>query len=66
MTRIQVVKQEVKKLNRVSLAVFRNWFRKYDATAWDHQIEKDVRTGKLAKFAREALKAHQAGKTRAL
>ena len=43
MTRVQVVEHEVKKLDRTSLAAFRNWFRKYDAAAWDDQIERDVR-----------------------
>jgi len=66
MTRIQVVEQEVKKLDKAGLAVFRNWFRKYDAAIWDDQIEKDVHAGKLSRLAREALKAHKAGKTREL
>ena len=66
MTRVQVVEHEVKKLDRASLAAFRNWFQKYDAAAWDDQLERDVRAGKLVKFAREALKAHLAGKTKLL
>ena len=66
MTRVQVVEHEVKKLDRTSLSVFRNWFRKYDAAAWDNQIERDVRGGRLDKFAREALRAHKAGKTKEL
>jgi hypothetical protein len=64
MTRIQIVEQEVKRFDRASLAAFRNWFRKYDAAAWDHQIENDVRSGKLSKLAREALRSHKAGKTK--
>ena len=66
MTRVQVVEHEVKKLDRASLSVFRNWFRKYDAAEWDRQIENDARIGKLAELAREALKAHKAGKSREL
>jgi hypothetical protein len=66
MTRVQVVEHEVKKLDRVGLAAFRNWFRKYDAVAWDQQIEMDARGGRLAKLAQEALRAHKAGKTRQL
>ncbi len=66
MTRVQVVEQEFKKLDKVKLGCLRNWFRKFDAGAWDHQIERDVRAGKLATFAREALKEHKAGKTREL
>ena len=66
MTRIQIAEHEVKKLNRTSLAAFRNWFLKYDAAAWDDQLEKDIRAGKLAKFAREALRAHRSGQTKQL
>jgi len=66
MTRVQAVEHEVKKLDRAGLTAFRMWFLKYDAAAWDEQIEKDAHSGKLAKFAREAVKAHQAGKTKLL
>ena len=66
MTRVQMVEHEVKKLDKAGLAAFRNWFRKYDAALWDVRIERDARSGKLAKFAREAIRSHQAGKTREL
>jgi hypothetical protein len=66
MTRVQVVEHEIKKLDKASLAAFRNWFHKYDAAAWDDQIERDVQGGRLAKFAREAIRAHKAGKTKEL
>jgi hypothetical protein len=64
MTRVQVLEHEVKKLDRSSLAAFRNWFRRFDSTAWDRQIERDARAGKLGKLAKQALAAHGAGKTR--
>ena len=63
MTRVQLVEHEIKKLGKADLVAFRKWFCKYDAAAWDAQIEKDVRGGKLAKFVREARRAHKAGKT---
>ena len=66
MTRVQVVEQEVKKFDKASLIAFRNWFRKYDAAAWDDQIENDVRSGKINKLAREALRSHKTGKTKEL
>ena len=66
MTKLQLLEHEVKKLNRPHLAVFRNWFHKYDAVAWDHQVEGDVRSGKLEKLAKQAITDHRVGKTREL
>jgi hypothetical protein len=62
--KIQDIEKEVKKLDRTGLAVFRNWFRKFDSDAWDRQIERDARAGKLEKLAQQAVRAHRAGKTR--
>ena len=64
MTRVQVLEREVKKLDRVGLAAFRDWFRHHDSAAWDHQIAQDAHAGKLDKPSAEALSAHKAGKTR--
>jgi hypothetical protein len=65
-TKIQLLEREVKKLDRAGLERFRTWFRRYDSDAWDVQIEKDARSGKLAELAKDALAAHKSGKTRAL
>lgn len=66
MTKVQLLEREVKKLDRNSLSVFRDWFRRFDAAAWDRQMERDARSGKLGRFAEEALVAHKNGKTREL
>ena len=66
MTKIQLLEREVKKLDRARLETFRNWFQRYDSDAWDLQVQKDVRAGKLDASAKEALVAHKSGKTRAL
>lgn len=66
MTKVELLEREVKKLDRVGLKAFRNWFRRYDSDAWDIQIQKDTRAGKLDKLSKEALVAHKNGKTRAL
>ncbi len=66
MTRVQSLEHEIKKLNRSSLAMFREWFLKFDSDAWDQQIGRDVRSGKLKKLADQALASHRAGKTREL
>lgn len=66
MTKVQLLEREVKKLDRASLETFRNWFRRFDSDAWDLQIQRDARAGKLATLAKEALSAHKNGKTREL
>ncbi len=65
-TNIKNIEKQVKGLDRDDLSTFRDWFRKYDSDAWDLQIERDVRAGKLEKLARQAVKEQKAGKIRAL
>ncbi len=40
--------------------------RKYDADAWDRQIERDIAAAKLDKLAEEARTDHAAGKSKFL
>ena len=61
---VKQLELQVKKLGRSKLAEFREWFRRYDADAWDRQIERDVRSGKLAKFAKEAIASYKSGKAK--
>lgn len=63
MTRIKNLKKQVQELSREELAEFRDWFVLFDAEAWDHQIEADVKAGKLDTLAENALRAHAAGQT---
>ena len=46
MTRIQELKQEVRKLAPSELAAFRKWFEDFDSDQWDSQIPEDALTGK--------------------
>jgi hypothetical protein len=48
------------------LAKFSAWFEEFRADAWDRQIERDIKAGKLDKFADEALADLKAGRTREL
>jgi hypothetical protein len=64
MTTIDKLEREVQKLSREELAAFRNWFRKYDSEEWDRQIEQDAISGRLDSLADEAIREHQAGRTR--
>ncbi len=66
MTKVQLLEREIKKLDRSSLEAFRNWFQHYDSDAWDLQIRRDARAGKLEKLSQEALAEHKSGKTRKL
>ena len=64
MTRIEKLEREIQKLSPEELANLREWFREYDAEAWDRQIEEDVRGGRLDGLGEQALEAHKAGRTR--
>ena len=64
MTRIEKLEREIKKLSPEELTSLREWFRKYDAEAWDRQIEEDVRAGRLDALAEESLAAYKAGRTK--
>jgi hypothetical protein len=66
MSKVENIEQEVRKLSPSELASFRRWFLEFDAQVWDRQFKKDVRDGKLDKFADEALAAHRAGKSKEL
>jgi hypothetical protein len=66
MTKVETLENEIAKLSSQELAVFREWFAKYDADAWDRQIESDVKAGKLDRLAAEALAAHDGGKTKSM
>lgn len=46
------------------LAKFRRWFLKFDAAAWDAQIEADDAAGKFDALADEALAEYRTGKAR--
>jgi len=62
MSKVERIEQDVQALTSDELAAFRQWFREFDAAAWDRQIEDDVRAGKLDALADAALKASAAGK----
>jgi hypothetical protein len=66
MTTVKDLEQRVKKLNSKELAEFRDWFLNYEWDAWDSQLEKDSKSGKLDELARQAREHHAAGRTRAL
>ncbi len=64
MTKVESLEREVEKLTPEELNAFRAWFARYDADAWDEQIERDAKAGKLDRLAAEALAAHDRGQTK--
>jgi len=66
MGRIEDLEHQVQALSPEELAQFRVWFLEFDWAAWDQQIERDVRDGRLDRLAEEALRAHASGQTRRL
>ena len=62
MTPVESLEHAVAKLSPEELAEFRHWFAEFDAKAWDAQIEADAASGKLDRFAAEALAEYKAGK----
>lgn len=61
MSKVESIEREIVGLSSTELAVFRNWFREFDAEAWDRQIEEDARSGKLDSLADAAMKSFQSG-----
>jgi hypothetical protein len=66
MSKVEKIEQDVQALSPEELAQFRVWFLEYDWAAWDRQLERDVRAGKLDNLAEKALRDHAAGKTEPL
>ena len=66
MSKIEELEQKVQALSPEELAQFREWFLEFDWAAWDRQLERDVRAGKLNAMAEKALRDHAAGKTKPL
>jgi hypothetical protein len=53
MRKIENIEREIRDLTPSELAAFRRWFLEFDAQVWDHQIEEDLRKGRLDKLAEE-------------
>jgi len=55
MSTLEEIKDAVQQLSPKELAVFRRWFARLDAVAWDRQIEDDIAAGRLDALADEAI-----------
>ena len=63
MGRMERITKEIEQLAPEELTEFREWFLHFDAQAWDHQFEADVKAGKLDDAADRALRDHRAGRS---
>jgi len=48
------IEKAVSRLSPHDLTQFSEWFEEYRAEAWDRQIERDVRSGRLDEAIRQA------------
>jgi hypothetical protein len=55
MSAVEEIKSAIQSLSLSELAVLRDWFERFDASAWDQQFEQDVVQGRLDSLADEAL-----------
>ena len=61
MSNIEDLERQIRGLSPAQLVAFREWFAEFDAAAWDHQLEADVKAGKLEALGDRAQKAHAVG-----
>jgi hypothetical protein len=56
------IESAISKLSRDELSKLRDWFKEFDAEAWDKQFEEDVKAGRLDALADEALRDLREGR----
>ncbi|AGX86705.1 hypothetical protein [Candidatus Symbiobacter mobilis] len=66
MNQVEIIEQNIAKLDEASFAELRNWFIEFDHARWEKKIEADSNAGKLDFLIHAAIGEHQAGKTREL
>ncbi|MBM3543808.1 MAG: hypothetical protein FJX44_04775 [Alphaproteobacteria bacterium] len=66
MTTLEEIEKAVAKLTPEQLTKFRAWFEEYQEQAFDEQIERDAKAGKLDGLAEEALRTHREGRSHEL
>ena len=64
MSTVQEIETAIGQLPRQELCRLVAWMQERFADEWDSQIEEDLRAGRLASLAQEALAEHRAGRTK--
>lgn len=54
MNTVHEIEEAIRGLGQQDLAALRQWFAKFDAEAWDRQLEEDAASGRLDWLAEEA------------
>ncbi len=62
MSRVKEIEEAISRLPECDLAALREWFDKFEAKIWDKQFEKDAKSGKLDKLAKNAVQDYPAKK----
>ena len=55
MTKLEQIEKAIAALPHDDIVALADWFAEFHADLWDKQIEADAKSGKLDKFAAEAL-----------
>jgi hypothetical protein len=66
MTKLEDIQKAATELSDDERKVLRAWLDELDEQAWDAQIERDAKAGKLDKLAAKALADYKAGRTKEL
>jgi len=66
MTTVQLIEDQIQRLDNQSFSTLRNWFIEYEHARWERQIAADSESGKLDFLINEALAEHRSGKTKPL
>ena len=66
MTKVEAIKNAIKRLSAPELEQLLEWFVQYDADAWDKQIQADAAAGRLDALAEEALDEYKATRAKPL
>ena len=63
MTKVQLIQEEIEKLDPEEWAKLYAWMLERDWEEWDRQIEEDAAAGKLDKLVKEAREADARGES---
>jgi len=63
MSTVEEIEEAVRQLRPEQYEAFRNWFEERESELWDSQIERDIKSGKLDTYAREAIEEFESGKS---
>ena len=66
MRKVEDIEKQIRELSSAEFAELRDWVLAQDWAAWDAQIERDARSGKLDSFVSDAKEEYEGGKAHKL